>query len=63
MDNRPIGVFDSGFGGISVLAAAVSALPEERFVYLGDNLHAPYGAHAEAEIMSYSRACVRYLIA
>lgn len=63
MDNRPIGVFDSGYGGISVLASAVSALPDERFVYLGDNLHAPYGAHTEAEIMEYARACVRYLIA
>jgi glutamate racemase len=63
MDNRPIGVFDSGFGGISVLAAAAAVLPGERFVYLGDNLHAPYGAHTEAEIMNYSRACARYLIA
>ena len=63
MDNRPIGVFDSGYGGISVLAAAVSAMPEERFIYLGDNRHAPYGAHTEAEILQYSRACVRYLIA
>ncbi|HPJ03006.1 MAG TPA: glutamate racemase [Candidatus Limiplasma sp.] len=63
MDNRPIGVFDSGFGGVSVLAAAASALPEERFIYLGDNLHAPYGEHTEAEILTYSRACVRYLIA
>ena len=63
MDNRPIGVFDSGYGGISVLAAAASMLPEERFIYLGDNLHAPYGAHTETEILALSRACVRYLIA
>ncbi len=62
MDQRPIGVFDSGFGGVSVLAAAASALPGERFVYLGDNLHAPYGEHTEAEIMVYSRACVQFLI-
>lgn len=63
MDNRPIGVFDSGFGGVSVLAAAASMLPAERFIYLGDNLHAPYGEHTEDEIMAYARACVRYLIA
>ena len=63
MDNRPVGVFDSGFGGISVLAAAVSVLPEERFVYLGDNQHAPYGAHSQENILRYSRACARYLIA
>jgi glutamate racemase len=61
MDKRPIGVFDSGFGGISVLAAAASALPEERFIYIGDNLHAPYGEHTEAEIMAFSRGCVRFL--
>ena len=61
MDQRPIGVFDSGFGGISVLAAAASALPKERFIYLGDNLHAPYGEHTEAEILAYSRECVRFL--
>ncbi len=61
MDKRPVGVFDSGFGGISVLAAAAFTLPEERFIYLGDNLHAPYGEHTEAEIMAYSRQCVRFL--
>ena len=55
MDNRPIGVFDSGYGGISVLAAAASLLPDERFVYIGDNLHAPYGERTEAEILQLSR--------
>jgi glutamate racemase len=61
MDNRPVGIFDSGYGGISVLAAAASLLPEERFVYLGDNLHAPYGALSEERIMARSRECVRFL--
>jgi len=62
MDNRPIGVFDSGYGGISVLAAAASLLPGERFIYLGDSLHAPYGERTEAEIMALTRHCVQYLI-
>lgn len=61
MDNRPIGVFDSGFGGISVLAAAVSLLPNERFIYLGDNLHAPYGGLPEEDILAHTRAGVRFL--
>ena len=63
MDDRPIGVFDSGYGGISVLAVAAFLLPDERFVYLGDNLHAPYGALSEEEILDYTRKAVRYLIA
>ncbi len=62
MDNRPIGVFDSGFGGISVLAAAAALLPDERFVYIGDNLHAPYGERTEAEILALSRKSVQFLI-
>jgi glutamate racemase len=62
MDNRPIGVFDSGFGGISVLAAATVMLPDERFVYIGDNLHAPYGERTEAEILMLSRKSVQFLI-
>lgn len=62
MDDRPIGVFDSGYGGISVLAAAAFALPGERFIYLGDNLHAPYGSLPEEEILAHTRRCVGFLI-
>ena len=39
----PIGVFDSGLGGLTILGALTRALPEQDFVYLGDNAHAPYG--------------------
>ena len=42
-DTRPIGVFDSGVGGLTVLAALRAALPQERFVYLGDTARLPYG--------------------
>lgn len=62
MDDRPIGVFDSGYGGISVLAAAAFLLPGERFIYLGDNLHAPYGSLPEAQILSHTRQSVQFLI-
>ena len=48
--NQPIAVFDSGVGGISVLRALVRAMPSERFVYLGDTAHAPYGPKPTEEI-------------
>ena len=53
--NDPIGVFDSGVGGISVLAELMRTLPNERFLYYGDSLHAPYGTKPEAEVLGYVR--------
>ncbi|WP_290003782.1 hypothetical protein [Faucicola atlantae] len=44
--DAPIGVFDSGVGGLSVLAHIMQALPHERYVYLADTLHVPYGGAA-----------------
>ena len=44
-DNRPIGVMDSGFGGMSTLKTLRETLPRESFVFWGDNAHAPYGVH------------------
>lgn len=62
VDSRPIGVFDSGFGGVNVLAAAVQRLPEEDFIFLGDNLHAPYGDRAPEEVLHYTREAVLRLM-
>lgn len=45
-----IGVFDSGMGGLSVLSDLLEAFPHERFIYLGDNLNAPYGPRTEEDI-------------
>lgn len=50
-DDRPIGVFDSGFGGASTLRNLLLELPDERFIYFGDNLNAPYGDKSEEEIL------------
>lgn len=61
MDDRPIGVFDSGFGGVSVLAEAVQLLPAERFLFLGDNLNAPYGDRTPAEVLDFTRQGVNRL--
>lgn len=61
MDTRPIGVFDSGLGGASVLREALALLPHEAFIYYGDNLHAPYGDRSEDEITALTFACARKL--
>ena len=52
----PIGVFDSGLGGLTVWAALAARLPEQGFVYLGDNAHAPYGPKSPEAI--YDLTCV-----
>ena len=47
-DNRPIGVFDSGMGGLTVLARLGQDLPQEDFIYLGDTARVPYGTNRRA---------------
>ncbi len=49
-DQRPIGIMDSGFGGLSVLRLAKQALPFESFIYYGDNKNAPYGRKSRDQI-------------
>ena len=50
-DNRPIGVMDSGMGGLSVIRTLRKYLPDEKFIFWGDNRHAPYGTHTQQEIL------------
>ena len=57
----PIGVFDSGVGGLSVLRALVAELPGERFVYLADSAHAPYGERDGLYVIERSRIAVARL--
>jgi len=61
--SAPIGVFDSGVGGLSVLQALRAELPHERFVYLADSAHAPYGERGEAFVTARSLAIADHLIA
>ena len=63
LTSSPIGVFDSGVGGLSVLQALLKALPHERFVYLADSAHAPYGERGDAYVSARSHAIVDYLSA
>ncbi|WP_420596147.1 glutamate racemase [Deinococcus sp.] len=57
----PIGVFDSGMGGLSVLAELRRALPNEKFMYLADTAHVPYGERSEAQVRSLTAACLDWL--
>ena len=54
-----VGVFDSGIGGLNVLAACMQRLPGCRFYYYGDNVHAPYGARPKEEIVRFTRHAMR----
>ena len=61
-DQRPIGVFDSGLGGLTVLAELVRALPDERFIYFGDTARVPYGAKSRRIVQRYSLEVARHLL-
>ena len=54
LNQQPIGIFDSGIGGLTVAQAIVHTLPQERLVYFGDTAHLPYGDKSTAAIQAYS---------
>ena len=58
----PIGVFDSGLGGLTVLQALTQALPQEDFIYLGDTARVPYGARSARIVQRYSQENVHFLL-
>ena len=62
-DPRPIGFFDSGVGGLTVLHEVVRRLPAESTLYLGDNARAPYGPRSDEEVRRYSGECLDELAA
>lgn len=61
MHNGPIGVFDSGIGGLSVLQELVKVLPEESYLYVADQLHVPYGQRSRDEIRYFSKVISQFL--
>jgi glutamate racemase len=63
MDSRPIGVFDSGVGGLTVLHECLVTMPNEDFVYLGDHARLPYGPRALDEIRSFAFEIAGFLAA
>jgi len=58
---KPIGVFDSGYGGLTVLKEIVKQLPEYDYIYLGDNARAPYGTRSFETVYEYTLECVQQL--
>lgn len=61
-DASPIGIFDSGVGGLSVLRAIRTELPAERLLYVADQGHVPYGPRPLEEVRAFSRAITQFLI-
>ena len=60
--DRPIGVFDSGMGGISVLKELYKIMPQEQYIYFGDSKNAPYGTRSPEEIRELTIANVEFLL-
>lgn len=60
---RPIGVFDSGVGGLTVVRALRARLPGEDIVYLGDTARVPYGSKSPRTVERYSLTCMQFLLA
>jgi len=61
--NNPIGIFDSGIGGLTVFRSIAAALPDYDYIYLGDNSRAPYGNRSFSTIHQYTWECVQWLFA
>src|SRR5690606_29050097 len=59
----PIGIFDSGYGGLTVFREIVARLPEYDYVYLGDNARVPYGTRSFETVYAYTKECVEKLFA
>jgi glutamate racemase len=62
VDDRPIGIFDSGFGGLTVARALIDLLPDEQVVYVGDTARYPYGPRPAEEVAAFSAEIVSYLV-
>ncbi|MFA5523478.1 MAG: glutamate racemase [Tissierellales bacterium] len=62
MDNRPIGIFDSGIGGLTVLKEIAEQLPFEDIIYFGDTARIPYGTKSKETVIKYSLQCARFLL-
>ena len=61
MDNRPIGVFDSGLGGLTVAKEIMELMPEENIIYFGDTGRVPYGTRSNDTIKKYTEQDIRFL--
>lgn len=60
-NNKPIGIFDSGLGGLTVVKSVLELMPEENIIYFGDTAHVPYGTRSREQITEYVMNDVRFL--
>lgn len=61
MDNRPIGIFDSGVGGLTVLKQVMKVMPNENTIYFGDTARVPYGSKSKETVYKFSGQIIRFL--
>lgn len=62
MDNRPIGIFDSGLGGLTVVKEVMAQLKDESIIYFGDTARVPYGSKSKETVTKYSAQIIRFLL-
>ncbi|MDR1942306.1 MAG: glutamate racemase [Endomicrobium sp.] len=62
LKNKPIGIFDSGFGGLTVMSAISKALPAENLIYFGDTAHVPYGSKSRDAVIKFSKDIAAFLL-
>ena len=58
----PIGVFDSGVGGLTVVKEIMNQIPDETIIYFGDTARLPYGSKSKETIITYTRQIIRFLM-
>src|SRR4030095_3031654 len=63
MDSRPIGIFDSGVGGLTVARAVIDLLPHESVIYFGDTARFPYGPRSQAQVRRFAEEIMDLLVA
>ena len=61
MDNRPIGVFDSGLGGLTAVKELLEIMPQEDIVYFGDTGRVPYGSRSQETLIKYAAQDIHFL--
>ena len=61
-NNKPIGIFDSGFGGLTVMSAIRKELPNENLIYFGDTARVPYGSKSKSTVLNFSKEIAGFLV-
>lgn len=61
-NNRPIGIFDSGFGGLTVMSAISKLMPKENIIYFGDTAHVPYGSKSKKIVTEFATKISKFLV-